>query len=229
MKIDPASLMDGFRDQSWNVQNTIRSLPGLIVVMLENKHEDGTPFWARIVFQDATFEHTSVQDWIRSKSRAGLGMTMGYLLNMLAAHDDLVGPESAKQARQLLADSGVSAATAVLVDAPVILKHGQAGNGRTKQLNKHGGTKRSDSAKSRVDNINSTFEGGTSATYLAARIKRSHPEIAARVEAGEFKSMRAAAIAAGIIKTRTPLQQLQHWWKKASAEERQAFIKEVTA
>lgn len=42
---------------------------------------------------------------------------------------------------------------------------------------------------------------GTSAAYLAARIKRDRPDIAARVEAGEFASMSSAAVAAGILKT----------------------------
>jgi hypothetical protein len=70
--------------------------------------------------------------------------------------------------------------------------------------------------------------GSTGATYLAARIKRDHPAIASRVEAGEFRSMRAAAIAAGIVKPKTALQQLQHWWKKANPEQRKAFLGEVT-
>jgi len=39
--------------------------------------------------------------------------------------------------------------------------------------------------------------GGTSASCLAARIKRDHPDIAAVVERGEHPSMRKAAIAAG--------------------------------
>lgn len=43
---------------------------------------------------------------------------------------------------------------------------------------------------------------GTSAVYLAARIKRDRPDIAKRVEAGEFASMAAAAVAAGIRRTR---------------------------
>jgi uncharacterized protein YccT (UPF0319 family) len=32
-----------------------------------------------------------------------------------------------------------------------------------------------------------------------------------------------AARMAGIVKVKTPLQQLQHWWKKATAEDRAAF------
>lgn len=43
---------------------------------------------------------------------------------------------------------------------------------------------------------------GNNPDRLAARIKRDHPEIAARVEAGEFKSIRAAALEAGIVKPR---------------------------
>jgi len=51
-----------------------------------------------------------------------------------------------------------------------------------------------------VDNVNSfkTAKGGNRDTYLAARLKRDHPEIAARVANGEFKSIRAAALEAGI-------------------------------
>jgi hypothetical protein len=67
---------------------------------------------------------------------------------------------------------------------------------------------------------------GTHRDYLAARLRRDHPDICARIEAGEFKSVRAAAIAAGIIKVQTPLDQLRHWWQKASAEERVMFLKD---
>ena len=50
-----------------------------------------------------------------------------------------------------------------------------------------------------VDNVNSfkTAKRGNRDTYLAARLKRDHPEIAARVANGEIKSIRAAALEAG--------------------------------
>ena len=59
-----------------------------------------------------------------------------------------------------------------------------------------------------VDNVNSfkTAKGGNRDTYLAARLKRDHPEIAARVANGEFKSIRAAALEAGIVK---PMRSIQ--------------------
>ena len=41
---------------------------------------------------------------------------------------------------------------------------------------------------------------GNSADYLTARIKRDQPEIAERMKAGEFSSVRQAALEAGIVK-----------------------------
>ena len=39
--------------------------------------------------------------------------------------------------------------------------------------------------------------------------------------------MRAAAIAAGIVKVKTPLEHLLHWWKKAPVQQREKFLKEI--
>ena len=63
--------------------------------------------------------------------------------------------------------------------------------------------------------------GGTSADYLAARLKRDHDDIFQRLAAGEFTSVRQAAIAAGIVKVPTTLEAFLKLWKKASAEERE--------
>lgn len=74
-----------------------------------------------------------------------------------------------------------------------------------------------------VDNINSS-SGGTSSDYLTARIARDHPDILNRMKAGEFKSVRSAAIEAGIITLPTPLELLKRAWNKASEKDRQAFL-----
>jgi hypothetical protein len=51
--------------------------------------------------------------------------------------------------------------------------------------------------------VNRVIEyGSTNADYLAARIKRDHPEIAERMKAGEYASVRKAGIDAGIVKPR---------------------------
>jgi hypothetical protein len=46
------------------------------------------------------------------------------------------------------------------------------------------------------------YPKGNSRAYLVARIARDHPDILERLKAGEFASMRAAAIAAGIVKVK---------------------------
>jgi hypothetical protein len=68
--------------------------------------------------------------------------------------------------------------------------------------------------------------GSNSVARLAARLKRDAPEIAAAVERGEYPSMRAAAIAAGIIKPPTPYQVLCRAYKKASPADQQRFCEE---
>ena len=55
----------------------------------------------------------------------------------------------------------------------------------------------------RVDNINRITSDGTSAFYLLRRLARRAPEILERFERGEFKSVRAAARAAGIYRLRS--------------------------
>lgn len=66
---------------------------------------------------------------------------------------------------------------------------------------------------------------GTGRDYIMGRLQHDgHAELLAEVYAGE-KSARAAGIAAGYFKKTTPLEQLNHWWKKASRSERAAFLK----
>ena len=63
---------------------------------------------------------------------------------------------------------------------------------------------------------------GWNSRYLLERLRRDHPELAARVAAGELRP-RAAAREAGIVKDPTPLEELKRNWKKASPAERRTF------
>lgn len=90
---------------------------------------------------------------------------------------------------------------------------------------RHGGDRRS--AEFQVDNINLKTKGGTDPTYLAQRMKRDHPEIAAVLASGGYRSVRAAAIAAGIVRVPTPLDGLRRAWAKASDEERAEFLEGI--
>jgi hypothetical protein len=70
-------------------------------------------------------------------------------------------------------------------------------------LGKHGGDRKSEE-RNQVDNINLKTPGGTQAAYLTARIARDNPKILERLKKGEFKSVRAAAVAS-LQKLATPM------------------------
>jgi hypothetical protein len=65
---------------------------------------------------------------------------------------------------------------------------------------------------------------GENAEYLVRRLKRDYPEIAQALARGEYKSARAAAIAAGIIRIPTAGEQLRRCWMKCSGVERADFL-----
>lgn len=67
---------------------------------------------------------------------------------------------------------------------------------------------------------------GTSRAYTLDRLQRENPALYARVVDGEL-SANAAAIKAGFRKQQAPLDQLRHWWKKATQAERLSFAQEV--
>ena len=69
---------------------------------------------------------------------------------------------------------------------------------------------------------------GNAADYLTARLMRDHDEIFQRLAAGEFSSVRQAAIAAGIVKVPSVLDRLRKLWAKASDADRRAFMEEIT-
>lgn len=79
-----------------------------------------------------------------------------------------------------------------------------------------------------VDIVNTRSLGaGNSADYLTARLKRDHDDIFQRLAAGEFPSVRQAAIAAGIVKVPSVLEKLRNLWAKATDADRQTFMDEV--
>jgi len=63
-------------------------------------------------------------------------------------------------------------------------------------LTAHGGNHKTNT----VQDYNVNLNGGNSTDYLTARIARDRPDILERMKAGTYKSVRAAAIDAGIVK-----------------------------
>ena len=63
--------------------------------------------------------------------------------------------------------------------------------------------------------------------YIIARLKRDgHQELADQVQAGTL-SARQAGLQAGFVKPESGLTALNRAWKKASAEERAAFMQDA--
>jgi hypothetical protein len=70
----------------------------------------------------------------------------------------------------------------------------------------------------------STLPHKRDADYQVARIARDRPDILERMKAGEYKSIRAAAIDAGIVKPLTPLQEVQRGWKHATLDDKKRIV-----
>jgi hypothetical protein len=73
---------------------------------------------------------------------------------------------------------------------------------------------------------NRSISAGAGPAYLAARLRRDHPE--AVFDEAVRGSVRQAAIAAGIVKVPAVIDKLRAAWKKATKEERLAFLEEIT-
>jgi hypothetical protein len=86
-------------------------------------------------------------------------------------------------------------------------------------LGRHGGKRQ----KGQGDNV--TLPRGNSPKFLAARLRRDHPD--ADFDESVRGSVRQAAIAAGIVKVPTVLDRLRALWAKASEADRRTFMDEV--
>jgi len=74
---------------------------------------------------------------------------------------------------------------------------------------------------------NSTVSrGSTQSAYLAARLRRDHPD--AVFDESVRGSVRQAAIAAGIVKVPSVIDKLRKLWAKATEADRRAFMEEIT-
>jgi hypothetical protein len=78
-----------------------------------------------------------------------------------------------------------------------------------------------------VDDINRITSKGTSAAYLLRRLARERPDILDAYEGGEFATPTAAARAAGFNVDVPPLVKLRRAWRRASPEDRAAFLAEI--
>jgi hypothetical protein len=89
-----------------------------------------------------------------------------------------------------------------------------------KPIGKHGGDRKSEQRNGDQGDYITLTRGTTGANYLTRRIARDAPDILEQMKAGEFPSVRQAAIAAGIVKVPTPLEAAMKAVKKPSAADR---------
>ena len=83
-----------------------------------------------------------------------------------------------------------------------------------------GNTNAAKGKENKGDNVTFESERGNQASYLARRLLRDAPEVFARLEAGEFPSVRQAAIAAGIVKVPTAIEKAAEVVARLSDAER---------
>jgi hypothetical protein len=69
--------------------------------------------------------------------------------------------------------------------------------------------------------------GGNSSAKLLRRLAHNHPDILDRYEAGEFKSVRAAAKAAGILNDKPPYDQIIRLLPKLTPAERRKLRRQL--
>ena len=81
--------------------------------------------------------------------------------------------------------------------------------------------------RDRSYNVRPNPNFGNAKSYLARRLKRDHPDIFEQLKAGAYRSVRAAAKDAGLVREKTALEQLTHWWAKATPDDRSAFLRTI--
>ena len=70
---------------------------------------------------------------------------------------------------------------------------------------------------------------GNSKEYQLSVMARDFPETLDKLEAGEYKSARQAAIACGIVKVKPPLDVALTAYNKLSDDEKKAFLEQINA
>lgn len=122
-------------------------------------------------------------------------------------HSGPVSEQQARRAQQLAADPGVKP----LADGPT---------GRPK-----GSKNKEDPAGENNSAIGTIKPRGTnSAETIIRRLKRDAPEVAQALARGEYKSARAAGIAAGIVNVPSALDLLKRAWAKATKKQKDTFV-----
>lgn len=151
-------------------------------------------------------------EWVEATLEAAVKLGINSAEEAARLFNEQIEAESGKSAKAALKDAITSARTKKPLEPAMSPEQSGALGGRGN--------------KGIVKN-NTFTAGSTNAEYLTRRIARDAPEIAARLAAGGFPSVRQAAIAAGIVKEKSVVEKLASLWAKASDDERQAFLAHI--
>ena len=91
------------------------------------------------------------------------------------------------------------------------------------KLGQHGGARQRGQGQS----SERTLRRGETTEYLTARLARDRPDLLERLKAGEFTSVRQAAVEAGIVRPKTRADQIRALWRQLSASERRRLFIEL--
>lgn len=172
--------------------------------------------WRRPVWRERAvppdgkhFDTPSFDEYLLRPAREGLHMPSLLAVHKLCEADPKHGAKAIALMRREIAgyDAMIEADEKAVLDA-------------APKLAEQGGDRRS----TEFQGANSTLKrGSTQSAYLAARLKRDAPDEWRAYMDGAHKSVRAAALAAGIAKPPDQLKQLQKLWPKLTEEQRAAF------
>jgi hypothetical protein len=178
------------------------TLPRLMLTMLET---DG---WRRLVrpSDHRVFENATIDAWVLGEPWAGLHFSHWAMVYALLGKNVEAGPQCIRALQRAGAPSRSEAERvfriAAAKEGPGINANGRPNKGST---------------------VLPLSKSSRDPARLAARLKRDYPDTLAALERGEYASVKAAARAAGIVRDKTALEQLQRWWTKATADEQSAF------
>jgi len=183
----------------------LTTLPKLMLTMLESGD------WRRLIrpIDHREFTNQTIADWILGEPWPGLHFPDWATLYAILDKNIDVGAKCITQLQRAGAPDREQ--------AEVVFRVKAANNGLVSKSSRPGRPKKSDERH--------FLPKGENPSRLVARLKRDHRDVFVALERGEYQTVRAAARAAGIVKTKTPLEQLEHWWKKATTDERQTFLR----
>lgn len=165
-------------------------------------------------FVGLSYEFSTLEEFIRHK--AGLDANPVNLYQLVATAAALNKPPESRKVLKIFDENGIDKlldpSDLEILKKPGIVrgltkKAGKPGNPNPSGKNQYSTKERENEGLGNCYNNNvylkpsdSVGRRGTDQEYLAARIARDRPDILKRMEQGEYRSVRAAAIDAGIIK-----------------------------